>query len=184
MSGELGVRVKNELHTIQDEDQLVAELELLGIHYLSRLTCYQASEVRAPDTLLADMVQQPSARVRQAVIAVLLMHPDYAQAVPDALQQLPPPAQLTLHLLYTAATLLQRKCADQLRPLLARRWQWQWLPDLFSAEIDLPSSGSVDQKLVALGQRHRHLTGAVVNWTGTYQNVVQHLVPSRELRSP
>ena len=182
MSGELGVRVKSELRTIQDEDQLVAELELLGIHYLSRLTSYQASEVRAPNTLLADLVQQPSARVRQAVIAVLLMHPDYAQAVPDALQQLPPPAQLTLRLLYTAATLLQRKWADQLRPLLARRWQW--LPDLFSAEIDLPSSGSVDQKLAALGQRHRHLTGAVVNWTGTYENVVQHLVPSRESRSP
>ncbi|MBC8254446.1 MAG: hypothetical protein H8E35_10460 [Ardenticatenia bacterium] len=71
MSGELGVRVTSELRTIQDEDQLVAELELLGIHFLSRLTPYQAPEVRAPATLLADMVQQPSTRVRQAGIARL-----------------------------------------------------------------------------------------------------------------
>ena len=55
----------------REEERVVAELELLGIRYLSRYTSDRAERVRSPDILLADLVQQPSARVRAAVIAVL-----------------------------------------------------------------------------------------------------------------
>ncbi len=60
---------------MQTEEELVAELDLLGIRYLSRQSSYRASQVRPPEALLADLVRQPSARVRAAVIAVLLAHP-------------------------------------------------------------------------------------------------------------
>jgi hypothetical protein len=76
-----------------EEEQLVAELELLGVLYLSRRTPDHAERVREPDVLLADLVRQPSARVRAAVIAVLLVHPDYAEAVPAALERLRPAEQ-------------------------------------------------------------------------------------------
>ena len=94
-----------------EEERLVAELELLGIRYLSRYTSDQAERIRPPDVLLADLVRQPSARVRAAVLAVLLAHPEYAEAVPTALQQLGPAERRTLRLFYTAAVLLQQEYA-------------------------------------------------------------------------
>ena len=108
---------------MQMEEELVAELELLGVRYLSRQSSYQASRVRPPETLLADLVRQPSARVRAAVIAVLLAHPEYADAVPVALEQLLPAERLTLQSFYAAAVLLQQEHADRLRAFLGTRWR-------------------------------------------------------------
>ncbi len=159
------------------EDQLVAELELLGIRYLSRRTHNQVQRVREPDTLLADLVRQPSARVRNAVIAVLLSHPDYAEAVPAALEELLPAEQQTLRLFYTAAVLLQQEYAERLQSFVAG----QQLPDRFAADLGLPSTASPRERLVALGQRHRQQTQTIVNWVGTYENVVRCLLRSWEL---
>ena len=97
-----------------EEDHLVAELDLLGISYLSRLGAERASSVRPPAQLVADLVRQPSARVREALIAVLLAHPELAAAVPAALAELSPPEQLTLRVFYTAAVLLQQEHANSL----------------------------------------------------------------------
>jgi hypothetical protein len=67
--------------------------------------------------LLADLVRQPSGRVRAAVIAVFLSHPEYADAVLAALMR------LTLQSFYLAAVLLQQEHAPRLRPFLASRWR-------------------------------------------------------------
>jgi hypothetical protein len=156
------------------EECIVAELELLGIHYLSRLTPDRAQRVRPPAVLLADLVRQPSARVRISTIAVLLARPDYAQFIHDALERLQPDEQWTLRFFYTAAVLLQEKYAKRLRP-----WQsWQRLPDLFGADLSLPASGSPHERLIALDRRHRQQSGANVNWVGTYESVVHHLLRS------
>lgn len=160
-----------------EEEQLVAELELLGIRYLSRHTSDQAQRVREPDVLLADLVRQPSARVRNAVIAVLLSYPDYAEAVPAALERLQPVEQRTLRLFYTAAVLLQQEYAARLRPFVAGRR----LPDRFATDLGLPPVGSPRERLVALGQRHRQQTQSIVNWVGTYEKVARCLLRSWEL---
>src|SRR5512137_74521 len=94
------------------EDSIVAELEQLDIRYLSRQSRGAGAQRRPPATLLADLMRQPSARVREAVIAVLLAHPAYAQAVPAALAQLSAPEQLALRFFYSASVLLQRQYAD------------------------------------------------------------------------
>jgi hypothetical protein len=158
------------------EERIVAELELLGVHYLSRRTPDRAKRVRPPAVLLADLVRQPSARVRISVIAVLLAHPDYAQSVPDALERLHPDEQWTLRLFYTAAVLLQQEHAKRLRLWQSR----QRLPDLFGADLGLPATGLPRERLIALGQRHRQQSGANVNWVGTYESVVHHLLRSWE----
>ncbi len=44
------------------EEQIVAELTLLGIRYLSRLTDIQVDHPRPGEQLLADLVRQPSSR--------------------------------------------------------------------------------------------------------------------------
>jgi hypothetical protein len=156
------------------EDQIVAELEQLDIRYLSRQSSDTGARVRPPATLLADLMRQPSARVREAVIAVLLAHPAYAQAIPAALAQLSPLERSALRFLYSAAVLLQQQYADALLPYIADRWQW--LPDLFSQELGLPGSGTPRERLERLGAVHRAHTRSAINWTGTYDNVARKLV--------
>lgn len=167
------------LESVTEEEKLVAELELVGVRYLSRQTTYQAPGIRPPATLLADLIRQPSARVRLAVIAVLLSHPEYAESVLAALGRLSPSEQLTLKLLYTATCLTQRQFADRLQRFMADRWQW--LPDLLSAELGLPSEGTPHERLAALGHAHTRLTNTAVNWAGTYENVAQRLLRRWEL---
>ena len=159
---------------LTEEEKLVAELGLLGVRYLSRQSSYQADKARPPETLLAELVQQPSARVRTAVIAVLLSHPEYAEAVPGALERLRLRERLILQWFYMAAVLLQREHANRLRPLLTV--QWQWLPDLFSVELGLPTEGTPRERLALLGRKQRHWTQAVVNWVGTYEQAVHKLI--------
>jgi hypothetical protein len=156
------------------EDRIVAELERLGIRYLSRENGEPQPELRPPATLLADLMRQPSARVREAVIAVLLLHPTYARVVPAALTQLSASEQLALRFYFTASVLLQREYADLLRPNLPE--PWQWLPDLFSQELGVPGEGALSARLERLGAAHRARSGSVVNWRGTYENVARKLI--------
>lgn len=162
-----------------EEERIVAELESLGIRYLSRRTSAQARHVRPPDVLLADLVRQPSARVRAAMIAVLLVHPEYAGAVPDALKRLRPAEQPTLRLFYTAAVLLQREYAERLRAFVSGRR----LPDQFAGELGLPAGATDRERLLILGQRNRQQTCVSANWVGTYENVVHRLLRSWELEA-
>lgn len=164
-----------------DEEATVAELELLGIRYLSRQTRERAVRVRPPDALIADLVRQPSARVRGALIALFLARPEYASATSAALSHLSSSQQWDLQVLYTAAVLLQQEHADALRQHLTRNWCW--LPDLYSREIGAPVEGTPRQRLIMLGERHRNHTRKAVNWVGTYENIVQHLLRSRRLEA-
>jgi hypothetical protein len=163
------------------EEQIVAELELLGIRYLSRQTSERATRVRPPEILLADMVRQPSARVRAAVIAMLLAHPEFAEAIPAAMHNISPAEQVTLRMFYTAAVLLQQAYGDRLLPALGSHWRA--LPDLYSGELGLPSSGTPRQRLTLLGKAHRRKTRVAVNWTGTYESVAQRLLRSWEVEA-
>lgn len=167
------------LDSVTEEEKLVAELELAGVRYLSRQTTYQAAGIRPPASLLADLIRQASARVRLAVIAVLLSHPEYAESVPAAVERLSPAEQLALKLFYTAACVVQGQFADRLQRFMADRWQK--LPELFSAELGLPPEGTPDERLAALGHAHAHLTNTAVNWAGTYENVAERLLRRWEL---
>ena len=161
------------------EERLVAELETIGVRYLSRQSTIQVKRVGSPARFLAELIQQPSSRVRTALIAALLARPDLSRSIPAALKRLNPDDQLTLKLLYTASVSLQKKHADRLRLFLADRWQW--LPDLYSVELGLAVNQPPDNFLHALGATHREQTGVVLNWAGTYESVVHHLLHRWEL---
>ena len=166
---------------IADEEQVVSDLAALGINYLSRESYSSMDTVRPPEQLLADLIRQPSARVRQAVIALLLSHPEYAESVPVALKNLTPDQQLTLKIFYTAAVWLQQEHMQRLKSFVGSRWRL--LPDLFSTEfgpqsVDLPS-----EHLAWLGHAHRRKTNMAVNWVGTYENVAEKLVRSWEAQA-
>jgi hypothetical protein len=59
--------------------------------------------------------------------------------------------------------------------------RWQWLPDLYSDELGLPAGKDPDDLLVMLGKIHQQKMGRLLNWTGTYDNTVQHLLRRWEL---
>jgi hypothetical protein len=163
------------------EERLVAELELLGVRYLSRLSAYRASGVRPPAILLADLVRQPSPRVRAAVIAVLLAHPEYADAVPRSLERLEPAEAFTLRAFYAAATLLQRQYAPRLRALMGARWRPLRPLGEVTTELNLPSRGTTLERLAALAGEHQRRSQKMVNWAGSYQQVARHLIRSWEV---
>lgn len=166
---------------VAEEEVVVAELGLLGIRYLSRNTAFQPDRVRPPEALMADLVRQPSARVRAAVIAVLLSHPAYAEAVPAALERLSSGERLTFQSFYAAAVLLQQEHADRLRPFVARRWRWLPDPGRIAPGWASPTGGTPREKLTALGLEHRRRAREAVNWTGTYEQVVRQLLRQWEL---
>jgi len=70
------------------EDALVGELEYWGVRYLTRRTTNPRTVTRSPEQLLSDLVRQPSSRVRNAVIALLLLHPEFASQVQLAIKRL------------------------------------------------------------------------------------------------
>ena len=99
------------------------------------------------------------------------------EAIPAALERLGPDDRQTLQLLYTAAALLQQEHAEQLRSFETG----EQLPDRFAAVLELPHAASPRDQLAVLGRRHRQRTRTVVNWVGTYENVVRRLLRSWEL---
>ncbi len=170
-------------------DELVGALDMLGLHVLSG--GIKPSRVIPPAELVAGLVMQSDARVRLALVGLLLYRPDFALAVPLATSSLcvphgaPSPRSsvgrgaqacrgndlLTLKLsrhacvANTAAMLLQKKYDAQLSPLLG---EYEPLPDLFSKELAVSATGSVDTRLKELGEQHKALVpkGMVPNRNG------------------
>lgn len=163
---------------LQTEEQLVAELKQLGVRYLSPQSDAGVVQGRAPQELLADLVRQPSSRVRVALIALLLARPDYAAHAPAALKNLTHEQAQTFKFFYTAAMCLQQQYAGALRAFLGIRWLE--LPDLFSDEMEI-TGNSPTARLRALARLHAQRTGMHLNWAGTYENAARHLLRRWEM---
>lgn len=102
---------------LTSEEKLIAELELLGVHYLSRKTSFTAKRVRPYPVLFSDLMLHPSSRVRNALIAVLLAHPEIAEDIPSIINKLNPNNRFLLKILYTAAVALQKEYARSLKKI-------------------------------------------------------------------
>jgi hypothetical protein len=160
--------------SIADEDQFVAELHQLGITYLSNRLITPLKSIRSPEYILADAIDQPSSRVRTAVIALLLLHPDYAEYVPIALGLLNENQRHLLKLFYTAAVHSQREYQSDLIAIIGS--EHVWLPDVFGEELGISSALSSQDAIQQLGIKHQKITHSLTNWSGTYKNVVHHLI--------
>jgi hypothetical protein len=164
---------------LSDEDQIVAELALLGIHYLSQRIDVHVDVSRPVDRLLADLVRQPDSRVRTAVIALLLEHPEYSAFVPDAVMHLRGSNRILIKLFYTAAVILQQKYAPVLTEYQGKNFIW--LPDVYSRELGVPAELLPSEQLRVLSNRHSELMDSKANWLGTYDNAARHLLRQKEL---
>jgi len=158
----------------RSEDHIAAELHHLGVTYLSNRPIDSVDNRRSPERLLADIICQPSSRVRTAIIALFLLHPKYAAFIPASLGLLNETQRQLLKLFYTAAVHLQRLYQRDLRPIM--RSDWDWLPDLFAEELGIASIDLPQDAVQHLGIRHQQITHSLTNWAGTYKNVVHHLI--------
>ena len=158
---------------------MVAELSLLGVGYLTRNEIIEVDPPESMGRFIADLVRQPSSRVRTATIALFLSHPDYAIFVPAAVTQLRSPHRLFLKCLYTAAVYLQQEHAQSFQEIQPD--SFTWLPDLYSEDLGVLQKPTIAARLISLGQRQQELTGVFANWPGTYENVVHHFLRFSEL---
>jgi hypothetical protein len=155
----------------EKEEEIVAELQRLGIRYLSRTNGTSYSTEPAPEKLIAELTRQPSSRVRNALISLFLARPEYAVHVPRAFTQVNMEEGQILRFFYTAAVFLQKKYHVNSAIIL---------PDLFSEEIGI-SGGNPDKSLRELGMKHQQASGVNINWLGTYENAAKHLFRQWEL---
>lgn len=163
---------------IGSADRLVTELNRLGVHFVTGGEPEGLVLPLSPVELLAGLTAQPEARLRLALIPLLLVHSELATAVPEALARLAEREQLTLKLFYTAAVILQQGHAEQLRSLLG--W-YDPLPDRFATELGIPTAGDWVGRLKHLGGRHQTLSGLAINWVGTYHHAAARLLKQLSL---
>ncbi len=152
------------------DDQLVAELNALGVHFLTGGDGARLTPSATPSELLVGLAQSRDARVRSAIIPLLLIRPSLAGYGLKAIEQLRESDQNTLMLFYTAAMLLQAKHQAELKALLGL---YEPLPDLFSRRLNLTCSDNIDQQLHQLSERHKTLTHCCVNWLGVYAHAAE-----------
>lgn len=152
-------------------DELVGALDARGVPFLTGGVQSTRALALSPTELLQGLARDVDARLRLAVIPLLLVHPDYAEGSHAVAAQLEGDDRLTFQCYYTAAHWLQRKYAKSLFSLLG---DIPPLPDVFSSALGLTYNELVpDAALDALSRRHQQLSSEPVNWRGTYEHAAQ-----------
>lgn len=127
----------------------------------------------SPSQLIQGLARAPEARLRSAIIPLVLRHPEFSSDARVAEQALSDLARVTCECFYTAAVLLQLKYRERLISLFG---QQLLLTDWFGATLGIALSPDVDASLRALGERHTALTGLPINWVGTYHHAAERFI--------
>jgi len=164
----------------RDWDRLVAALRARGVDYLA------SSDARAEplddETLIASLAAHSQPRLVQALIALLLVHPELAPQVPRLRARLAPAAQVELLAHYMAAVYLQSMWRVRLDHYLPPTLD---LPDYFSVEFGLPNALDLYGKagLYALAAWHSRRAPGQANHLAEYQSVGQLLLAALQLKA-
>jgi hypothetical protein len=175
--------VRVQVDTIQERstilpdhrDALVGRLRELGIRFLAPTDADAGDLSRAPvSELIAQLAAQPDARLRMAVVPLLILHPDRARDVQSAVEPLAGPMRSELQALYTAAVYLQRLWRTRLGFYLG---DFEILPDIYSKELGLPAASERHGKtgLHALVAWQAGRSPYPFNWLAAYTQVIDLL---------
>lgn len=121
----------------QLRETLVAKLREQGITYLAPSDAIATAPIPSDERLLLALLEQPDARLRLALIPLLIRHPQLAGCVQSLVEQIDPKLAIELQTYYMAAVYLQRLWKTRLGFYLDTT---TLLPDLFSQALDLPSA--------------------------------------------
>ena len=161
-----------------DVNILLGELNRIGIHLvISNDYSYPAAQI-APEELLGGLASQNDARLRFALIAVLLQIPEYTQYTSKVLDILDEYHCIIFKLYYTASHCLQLLYMNQLHRVLG---DFQFLPDKYSQELQIPQAGTIKDQLHQLAKRHQEISGLSLNWYGTYNHAAQRVIARLEV---
>lgn len=158
-------------------NDLITELDRLGVNFLQGDAQVVTTAPLTPATVIIQLATSAEARLRLALIPLLLRHPEFIDDIRWVAAQVTPAAQLVIQCYYTAAHLLQQKYRLRLQALFGDTIP---LPDLFTGELGLPKFVTPDQGLQMLAERHRSLSGRAINWLGTYEHGAQRLLTHYE----
>lgn len=156
---------------------LAQALAALDVPFIAGAPRQQVARPPQPAVLLASLAASDEARLRLALIPLLLRRPEFARHARAALRLMPPEAVMCFKFYYTTAVRLQEKHRCRLETVLG---QVALLPDLFSAELGLAEQTDSDEALRALAMRQRDLTGRTINWLGTYEHGANCLLQALE----
>lgn len=147
-------------------EQLANALHTLGVKFIMGGQNKRDHLGKQPARLIAALAESQESRLRLSLIPLFLEHPEFAGHVRTAAKKVTPAAQLTLQCYYTAAVWLGQQYQLHKAPL----------PDLFSRELHLVISSDPEENLRSLAKRHQELSGAPINWLGTYHHAAQRWV--------
>lgn len=160
-------------------EQLANALHALGVKFIMGGSRGDESLHKQPARLIAALAESNESRLRLSLIILFLAHPEFSAHVRTAARGVTHVARLILQCYYTAAVWLQREHRPRLALLIGRKAS---LPDYFSSELGLQNTDDPTINLQRLAQRHRILSGAQVNWLGTYEHAVQVWVKGLEIQ--
>ena len=149
---------------------MASALHILGVNFIFSDKKADTLLHKQPDRLIIALAESREARLRLSLIPLFLEHPEFSKYADLAVQGLSESAKVTLQCYYTAAVLLQRKHNNELDLLVGKK---QSLKDLFSQKLGLLMTTNPTQDLQTLANRHEALSGARINWLGTYQHALQ-----------
>lgn len=151
-------------------DEIAGALAAHGVPLLR--THHPQAVTLSPRDLITQLVRARDGRLAEALIALFLRHPEYAEEVPEAIAHLAPPQAYRLRHLYTAAVYLQRFWRTTLSLVVPITPQ---LPNLYGEEWQLPPPD------IHYGEAGlRQLAAALeaesgIAWLTSYENAV-HLL--------
>jgi hypothetical protein len=159
-------------------DHLNSELHRLGVNFVAGDSQGELFDRLSPAELLAGLAAQTDARMRSAIIAMLLQLPGFGDQAHAALKMLAGPQRLTFQLYVTAAHILQLIYFDDLERVLG---PFQMLPDLYSEEFQLqPKDRPPEDLLKQVASRHQDISGLPINWDGTYHHAARRVIARLE----
>ena len=160
------------IHMIEPK-QLIDNMNRIGVHFLVDEGYSESPDSLSPAELMAGLAIQSDARLRLALIAVLLQRSDFAKDAHQALALMDKPQKLIFKLYYTAAYYLQKAYANQLQDVSN---PYGGLPDYYSEELKIEKNNSATDQLKQLAERHKEITGLPLNWYGTYNYAAQRVI--------
>jgi hypothetical protein len=160
-------------------EQLAGALQALEIQFIIGRSSIDKSLHRHPARPIAALAESNESCLRLSIIPLFLEHPEFAAHVRGAADQVHLAGRLILLCYYIAAVWLQSKYSSRLDLLIGRK---ESLPDYFSSELGLQNTDDPTINLQRLAGRHRILSGAQVNWLGTYEHAVQVWIKGLEIQ--
>lgn len=146
-----------------ERDDLVAALHARNVCYLAP-TPHGDERILTDDELILGLAQTKDARLRFALAALLLIHPELAERVAHLAEQGAAQDELRKH--YLAAMYLQRMWRTRLRMAFG---ETALIPERFTDQLNLPAADTMNGKM---GLYHITESSLFNDWS-SYNQVIE-----------